>query len=305
MSGQHPTQRPIAGIAARLAAVAALGVMFALVKLTADRGVHIVESVFYRQALSLPLILGWVAVGPGVASLKTKRPAAHVGRMVLGLAAMTMNFLGMILLPLAEATVIGFSVPLFATVLAALWLREPTGRFRWSAVAAGFAGVLLVLRPDGAVLHSTGALVALTGAVATAIVTIYIRQLSRTETVAATVFWFTVSSLVPLGIGMAFVAQLHDPLTWALLAAIGLSGGVAQLLLTTALRLAPVAVVLPMDYTGLIWAGLFGWLIFGHLPVATTLIGAPLIIASGLAILWREQRLGRQAALGASESNAA
>ena len=287
--------RPATGIMLRLAAAAMLALMFALVKLTAARGVHIVESLFYRQAFALPFVLCWAALGPGFASLRTSRIGTHATRMVIGLGAMTLNFLGMTMLPLAEATVIGFAVPLFATVLAALFLGEKVGRYRISAVLIGFIGVLVVMRPDSAAMHSTGALIALAGAVATASVTIFIRQLGTTEATTTTVFWFTASSLIPLSLLMVFFARVHDPLTWALLVGIGVTGGIAQLLLTGALRFAPVAVVLPMDYTGLIWASLMGWLLFAALPVRATLIGAPIIIASGLAILWREHRLGKEA----------
>ena len=296
--------RPVTGIMLRLAAAAMLALMFALVKLTAARGVHIVESLFYRQAFALPFVLCWAALGPGFASLRTSRIGTHATRMVIGLGAMTLNFLGMTMLPLAEATVIGFAVPLFATVLAALFLGEKVGRYRISAVLIGFIGVLVVMRPDSAAMHSTGALIALAGAVATASVTIFIRQLGTTEATTTTVFWFTASSLIPLSLLMVFFARVHDPLTWALLVGIGVTGGIAQLLLTGALRFAPVAVVLPMDYTGLIWASLVGWLLFAALPVPATLIGAPIIIASGLAILWREHRLGKAAKASAAQAQA-
>ena len=296
--------RPVTGIMLRLAAAAMLALMFALVKLTAARGVHIVESLFYRQAFALPFVLCWAALGPGFASLRTSRIGTHATRMVIGLGAMTLNFLGMTMLPLAEATVIGFAVPLFATVLAALFLGEKVGRYRISAVLIGFIGVLVVMRPDSAAMHSTGALIALAGAVATASVTIFIRQLGTTEATTTTVFWFTASSLIPLSLLMVFFARVHDPLTWALLIGIGVTGGIAQLLLTGALRFAPVAVVLPMDYTGLIWASLMGWLLFAALPVPATLIGAPIIIVSGLAILWREHRLGKAAKAIAAQAQA-
>ena len=249
-------------------------------------------------------MLCWAALGPGFASLRTSRIGTHATRMVIGLGAMTLNFLGMTMLPLAEATVIGFAVPLFATVLAALFLGEKVGRYRISAVLIGFIGVLVVMRPDSAAMHSTGALIALAGAVATASVTIFIRQLGTTEATTTTVFWFTASSLIPLSLLMVFFARVHDPLTWALLVGIGVTGGIAQLLLTGALRFAPVAVVLPMDYTGLIWASLMGWLLFAALPVPATLIGAPIIIASGLAILWREHRLGKAAKASAAQAQA-
>jgi drug/metabolite transporter (DMT)-like permease len=293
---QASTHRPVAGIIVRLMAVAVLALMFALVKLTASHGVHIVEQLFYRQAFALPFVLGWAAVNPaGLVSLKTRRIGVHASRMTIGLMAMSLNFMGMILLPLAEATVIGFTVPLFATMLAALLLAERVGRFRWTAVAVGFVGILLVLRPDAAAFHSAGSLVALTGAVATAGVTIFIRQLGQTEAAVTTVFWFTALSMAPLGLLMLWFGQAHDAETWTLLAGVGATGAVAQLLLTTSLRFAPVSTVLPMDYTGLIWASLLGWLLFSAVPAPATLFGAPIVIASGLAILWREHRLGHGA----------
>ncbi|MFM6852992.1 MAG: DMT family transporter [Sphingopyxis sp.] len=300
--------RPVAAIVLRLMAVAALGAMFALVKLSAGRGVHIVESIFYRQALALPLVVIWIACGPGFASLRTDRLGDHLSRMGIGLTAMTFNFLGMTMLPLAEATVIGFTVPLFATIFAAVMLKEATGRYRWGAVLLGFIGILVVVRPDSAAMlapgHATGSLVALAGAVGTAGVTIFIRRLGATEPATTTVFWFTASSLVPLGVLMLHFGRGHDGATWGLLAAIGLSGGLAQMLLTLSLRYAPVAVVLPMDYTSLIWATLFGWLLFGALPVPETLVGAPIIIASGLIILLREHHLGKMAAARARAAQA-
>jgi drug/metabolite transporter (DMT)-like permease len=287
--------RPLAGIAARLAAAATLALMFALVKLAAARGVNLLETVFYRQLFALPLVLGWVAAGPGLASLKTARIGAHGVRATLGLSGMALNFLGMVLLPLSLATTIGFSVPLFATIFAALILGEPTGRYRWAAVIIGFGGVVFVARPDGALIANYGSLIALAGAVVTALVTIQIRQLSATEPSARIVFWFTALSLIPMGTLMLWYGEAHPPGVWLLLLGIGGIGGAAQLFLTTALRLAPVAVVLPMDYTGFIWASLFGWLFFDALPTPATLVGAPIIMLSGLVILWREHRLGRAA----------
>ena len=244
-------QRPVLGVGLRLITAALLAIMFALVKLVASRGVNVVESLFYRQCGSALCAAGYVAAGPGFASLKTQRVRAHVGRMALGVAAMGLNFLAFILLPLAEATAIGFSVPIFAVVLAALVLHEPTGRWRWSAVAAGFVGVLLIVQPTSGEVPLLGASVALVAALLTASVTIVIRRLGATERAATTVFWFAFSSLVPLGLAMLFLARAHDPTTWLLLGGLALAGGLAQLTLTGALRLAPVALVMPMDYTSL------------------------------------------------------
>jgi drug/metabolite transporter (DMT)-like permease len=292
-------QRPLAGVALRLLTALLLAIMFALVKLASTRGVNVVESLFYRQCGSALAATGFVALGPGFDSLKTKRVGAHVGRMALGLVAMALNFLAFILLPLAEATTIGFSVPIFSVVLAALLLGEPTGKWRWGAAAAGFAGVLLIVQPGRGEVPILGASVALAAALLTASVTIVIRRLGKTERAATTVFWFAVSSLAPLALLMPFFAGAHEGTTWAILAGMAVAGGLAQLTLTGALRLAPVALVMPMDYTSLLWAVLLGAWIFAEMPTPWIWVGAPIIIASGLVIVWREHRLHRRAALSA------
>jgi len=290
-------QQPLAGIALRLLTALLLAIMFALVKLASTRGVNVVESLFYRQCGSALCATVFVGLVPGFQSLRTQRVWAHVGRMALGVGAMGLNFLAFVLLPLAEATTIGFSVPIFSVVLAALVLREPTGKWRWGAVAAGFAGVLLIVQPGSGDVPLLGASVALVAALMTASVTIVIRRLGKTEQAATTVFWFAVSSLIPLGLLMLHFGGAHDAGTWGILAGLALSGGIAQLTLTGALRLAPVALVMPMDYTSLLWALLLGSWIFGEVPTPWIWIGAPIIVASGLVIVWREHRLRRLAAL--------
>ena len=292
-------QRPLAGIALRLVTALLLAIMFALVKLASTRGVNVVESLFYRQCGSALCATGFVALGPGFDSLRTKRVWAHVGRMALGVTAMGLNFLAFILLPLAEATTIGFSVPIFSVILAAIMLGEPTGKWRWGAVAAGFAGVLLIVQPGSGDVPLLGASVAIAAALLTASVTIVIRRLGKTERAATTVFWFAISSLAPLGLLMLWFGGAHHAGAWGLLAALALVGGLAQLTLTAALRLAPVALIMPMDYTSLLWAVLLGEWIFGEIPTPWIWVGAPIIIASGLVIVWREHRLHRLGALSA------
>lgn len=292
-------QRPLAGILLRLLTALLLAVMLAGVKLAGQRGVHVVESLFYRQIGSVVCATGLVLAGSGFASLRTKRVGAHVGRMAIGMTSMALNFLAILLLPLADATAIGFMVPIFATMLAALVLGEATGRWRWGAVLVGFLGVLLIVHPGQGGVPLTGAAVALAGAGVTAAVTIVIRQLGKTERASTTVFWFAASSLVPLGLLMLHFGRAHDATTFAILAGMALAGGLAQLTLTASLRLAPVALVVPMDYTSLLWAVLLGSWLFAELPSPSVWIGAPVIILSGLVIAWREHHLARRAALEA------
>lgn len=290
-----PRDRRLAGIAARLIAAFCLSVMFALVKLADAHGVHVVESLFYRQAFAIPLVIGWMlASGAGWGALRTARPGAHAWRTLIGLTGMTLNFSTFLLLPVAEATVMGFTVPIFATILSTLLLAEPTGRHRWSAVVLGFAGVLLAVRPGTGALPPLGVAVGLAAGIVTAGVSITLRQIGRTESAVTTVAWFTGLSMLPLGALMLRFGQAHDGIGWLLLVAIGLTGGIAQLTLTASLRLAPVSVVLPMDYSSLLWAVAIGWLVFGTLPAGTTWVGAPLIVASGLYIIYREHRLRRE-----------
>lgn len=284
-------QHPLLGMGLRLLTALLLSIMLAGVKYASQRGVHVVESLFYRQVGTAICATLWIGMGPGFQLVRTRRVRAHVTRMAIGLTGMFLIFMSSILLPLAEATAIGFSVPIFSTVLAALVLGEPTGKWRWGAVVVGFLGVLVIIQPGSDHVSGLGVAVAITSALVTASVTIVIRRLSATEAAPTIVFWFAVSSLVPLSIAMIFFGQAHDPYTWAVIAVMALAGGAAQLTLTGALRLAPVALVMPMDYTSLIWATLLGFLLFDQMPSQWTWIGAPIIIGSGLVILWREHRL--------------
>ena len=134
----------------------------------------------------------------------------------------------------------------------------------------------------------------------TASVSLVLRELGRTEPAGVVVFWFTTLSMIPLGLAMPFVAKNHDLVTWGLLLMIGLFGGIAQLCLTAALRWGPVSVVLPMDYSAIIWTTLLGVAIGENWPLATTWIGAALIVASGLYIAWREHLRARRPVVSAA-----
>lgn len=275
-------------IGLRLLSALLFSVMNVGIKLAETHGAALGEILFFRQFGATLLVCAVVAGGPGFASLKTRRFGAHVVRCAVGLISMAFGFTALTLLPLAEATTIGFSMPIFATILGALVLGETTGWRRWSAVLAGFVGVVIVTGAGGGAIPPLGAASGILAALLTATVSILLRQIGRTEQVMTTVFWFSFLSLLPLGLVLAFTTRAHPPLVWALLMGIGLVGGCAQLAMTGSLSRGAVSIVVPMDYSSLVWATLFGWLFFARLPVTATWIGAPIIIASGLYIVWRE-----------------
>jgi len=287
--GSIGQNRPLAGIVTRLAAMLSLAFMFAFVKLAGEQGVHVTESLFYRQLIAMPLIcfLIWRSQA-GWPSIVTDKHRPHILRSCLGIFAMGLNFWAMTLLPLADATTISFTVPIFATLFAALILREKVGIRRWSAILIGFVGVLIVIQPGGSLIPAFGAAVALVGALVTASVTMVIRILGRTETSVVTIFWFSVYTLPALTVCAFNYGGGHDAKTWGYLLGIGIFGALGQLCITQSLRLAPVSTIVPMDYTSLIWATIFGSLLFGQYPGLSIRLGAPISIGSGLVIAWRQ-----------------
>lgn len=283
--------KPLYALVLRAGAMLMLACMFASVKYLSENGVHLVESLFFRQLGALPVVLLFLMRGPGLKGIYTRHFNKHLSRSALGICGMVCFFTSYIMLPLAEATTIGFATPIFATILSALFLKEDVGMHRWTAVLAGFAGVLVITQygaaPDTE-FNILGVSIALLAALIASVISLMLRDLGRTEAPTTILFWFSALTLVPLAILLPFFIQPHSPRIWAGLAIMGLVGGFGQWLLTSALRWGPVSLVISMDYTSLIWSTLLGWLIWSTLPGAYTWIGAALICSSGIYISWRE-----------------
>lgn len=295
-ASSRPAQDRLLGIGLRVGATTCFAFMAAAIKLGYQSGVSTPELAFYRFAIGLVPLLCWIVWTRNYGAWRTDRPMAHATRAAIGLTTMLLAFSSLAYLPLAESTTIGFAAPLFAVALSALILKEKVGRHRWGAVAIGFLGVLVVMRPGGTQVAPIGLALAIAAAFGVGLVTITIRQIGRTEGTQTTVLWFSLLSMLVLGALMPVFARAHPPETWAILAALGLFGGFGQLFLTSSLRYAPVSVVVPLDYTQLLWAVLLGWWLFADQPPATTWAGAAVIIASGLYTLYREHKLGRERA---------
>jgi drug/metabolite transporter (DMT)-like permease len=278
------------GIGLRLLAAALMATMGALIKLAETLGAGLADTMFFRQLCALPIVTLYLWQTDGLGAVRTQRFGAHVGRTAAGLVGMCFTFGSIHLLPLAEATTFQFTAPLFATLLGALWLREPTGVHRWAAVAVGFAAIVVIAEPGGHVIPPFSAAVGLMAGFMIAFTSVLLRQIGRTEGAGTTVFWFSALSVPPLALFWLTDLRAHPPMVWAILVAIGTVGGAGQIALTAALRHGPVSVIVPMDYSSLLWATLFGWLLFDQFPSGSTWIGAPILIGSGIYIALREHR---------------
>jgi len=277
------------GILCRIGSGLSFSTMGAMLKLASTQGLNAPELVFYRSLFGLPVVLFWALSRESLAALRPNRPLAHVWRGGLGLLAMGLGFQALILLPLADATAINFTAPIFATVLSFLILKEQVGMHRWAAVLIGFAGVLVVARPAGSSLPILGVAIGLVAALGQAGVTTTLRHLQRSENMVAIVFWFAVAGILVGGLLMPIFGNVHSAKAMAFVVAGGLAGGVGQLFMTASLR-APVSVVSSFDYLQIVAATAYGWLLFSDVPRTSTILGAALIAGSGLYTAFREHR---------------
>ncbi|PZU08283.1 DMT family transporter [Sphingomonas sp.] len=289
-----PPDRPLLGMGLRIVSATCFAFMAALLKGASGRGADTVEMMFYRSIGALPIVFLWTLAGPGLDHLATRRPIAHLTRSIIGTISMFCTFGALSLLPLGEATTITYTAPIFATLFSAALLHERIGPHRWVAVAIGFAGMMLVVRPGGAGFAPLGVALAIAAALATSAVMITLRQIGKTEHTAAIVFWFTTFGAVVGGALLPIFGHIHDPITYALLIGGGLCGGAAQISMTSSLRYAPVSSVVPFDYLQILWATLIGWMIFASPPTGSALCGAALIAASGIYTAYREHRKGQE-----------
>ena len=294
------------GIALKIAATFSFGVMGLLVKLLGD-GFHAGQIIFFRAFFALiPVfaLLWWQ--GGTLASLATQRPGAHALRSGAGTMAMFFGFSALLLLPLADATAIGFAAPVISVILAVFILGEAVRVYRWAAVATGFLGVLMMVWPHlgggtddrAGGGQALGALFALLGAVCSAFAMNFIRLMSRPGeghepgTTIAFYFQATAAALGALFLPFVWVTPSWGDL--ALLIAVGICGGMGQLLMTHSYAYAPVATIATFDYVAMIWALAFGYLFLSEFPVPLVIAGAAVVAGSGLFIVWRERQLGRE-----------
>lgn len=277
----------LTGIAMMCVGVACLSVNDAIAKiLTASYSP--VQILFMRNLVALPFALLVTVTMGGPGALRSRRPAAHLLRGVLWIGATILFFTSIMHLPLAEATALVFVAPLFITALSALFLAEAVGWRRWLAVIAGFIGVLVIIRPGGDAFQPVSLLPVATAFVY-ALLMLSARWVDPRESVWTLLLYLTaVGALLSDFLAPFFWTAIHPGDIW-LFAAIALFGTAGMTMMTQAFRLAPAALVAPLDYTALPWAATLGWLIWNDVPDFATFLGATIIIASGVFIILRER----------------
>lgn len=303
--------RAVTGILLKLASTMMFTCMSTLVRV-AGRDVPVGEVVFCRSFFALiPLFIMLAWRNEIMDAFRWTSLASHMKRGVIGATGMFSGFVGLTMLPLADSTAISYAAPLMVVPLAYFLLGEQVRIYRWSAVAVGFVGVVVILWPhlDLAALsgndrQSTGALFALGGAVCAAFATIQVRKLVNTETTAAIVFTFMMLCAVmglatwPLGEAVPVLGRWIVPTRWQgfVLVMVGVFGGLGQIFLTMSYRYADTSLIAPFEYFSMIWAIVMGYLVFSDLPSVYVLSGGAIVVASGIFVIWREQRLGLERA---------
>jgi len=249
-----------------------------------------IEMVCYRGIVALAIITPYMLVTRPGAVFKTRRIKAHLYRALVGNIAVGFVFWAYALLPMADATALMFSSPLFVAALSPLFLKERVDRFRWIAVGAGFAGILLIIRPSGEILFNTASLVGLAAAFSNALVDMALRNLGRTDDPLTTVFYFLFFGvLVTAPYAVCFgTLPGRELLPWIL--GIGGFAAIQQVAKTTAYRFAEASLLAPYTYSAILWATWLGWLLWGELPKLTVMVGTLVVTGSNFFIFWKEKQ---------------
>lgn len=288
------------GLNERAARLAGIGLMLAGIwafSFGDALGKYIVASYPVGQLLFLRAVASLVLLSPLIwrsrhEFLRLERPGLHVLRVVLSTLEVAAFFVAVIYLPLADVITFYLAAPIFVTALSALVLREQVGWRRWCAVGVGFCGVLIAMQPSAQTI-TWSALIALGGSTCFAILMLITRSLrGASDAVLASsqfIGTFTFGALLlPFG---WVTPSLPGFGLFALAGAISVG---ALLCVNRSLKLAPASVVVPYQYSMIVWAVMFGYLVFGDVPTMATLIGAAIIIGAGFYIFLREQALGRE-----------
>ncbi len=293
-------RQPLMGIALKVISVSVFVMMSSLIKSAGM--VPSGQIVFFRSFFAIFPIIAMLAWRRELATaFRTTHPVSHIMRGLVGVTAMGLGFFALTRLPLPDAITLNYAQPLIVVVLSAVFMGEVVRIYRWSAVAVGFLGVIIIAWPKLTLLtgdagleaaEAVGVIAALCAATGSAVAMLLVRRLVQTEKTATIVLWFsvtaTVLSLFTIPFGWADLSREQ----YLALAGAGICGGVAQILMTECYRHAELSTIAPFEYTSMLLAIVIGYFAFGDVPTLYTLVGGMIVIGAGLFIIWRERQLG-------------
>ena len=286
--------RPVLGMVCALSAFFTFAVMNVFAKLLSEHH-HVVEIAFYRNLIaSLPFLFMIYGMGKRDILKINSSPKGILIRSTLGTVSLAVTFAAFANLPFADATAFLFTASLIVPAFGFFFLHEHVGRFRWTAILIGFIGVLIMVRPTGNI-DTFGVSLALTAALMHATLQTIVRALGKTEKPETVTFYFVFIGTFLCLIPMPFFFHMPSWNEVPMIIGLGLTGAIAQMFISTAYKFAPASIVTVFNYSGIIWAALFGFIFWNEWPNIYIWIGGGIVIASNIFILYREQKLARQA----------
>ena len=292
LAANEQQHRPVVGVFLKLSSVVLLSCLAACVKYLGN-GVPTGQIIFVRGVISMAVLAFIAWHFHGFRILRTERLGSHAIRSLAGTASMFCWFTALTMIPLADFTAISFTAPLFLTLLAMVLLGERIHIYRWSALAIGFVGVIITIGPHLTLGgNSVGVLVAFGAAVFSAMAIATLRSMSGSggEHPLAITFYFSLTTVVVSALTAVGGWPMPTREQWFFIVLSAMFGVFGQLLMTMSYRYAEASTLAPLDYTNLLLAVTLGLYFFDEVPHWSMWIGAPLVIAAGLIILWREYR---------------
>lgn len=277
------------GIALMLISEVCWVTMNAMIKHLSD-SYPALQLLFFRNAVTVPVMIWLVMLTGGYSVLRTHRARLHLLHALIGVTGMTCLIVSVSRLSLSDTVTITYAAPLFITALSVPFLNEKVGFRRWAAVLVGFAGVLIVARPDIGI--NPVILILLGGTLCFASTVIIRRHLSRTENSAAVTLYYSIAGTCAGGLALPWVWVAPTAFDWMILLVMGVIAALTQITLTMAIKEAPVSVLSPLLYLTLAVAVGGDIIVWGVYPALTTMVGAGGIIFAGLYIIYRESGLG-------------
>ncbi len=288
----EPQDNIIKGMVAGLGAFFMLSLMNVFAKLLSETH-HVIEIAFYRNLIAtLPFLFMIFVMNKREITKISSRKTGVFARAIIGTISLVTTFAAFAAMPMADTTAFLFTSSLAIPILGFFFLGERVGIYRWSAVLVGFIGVIIMLNPGGG-MNYIGVSLALCAATMHAILQTILRYLGKTEKPETITFYFVAIGTVIAGLAMPWVASMPTIQEIPLFLAVGITGLIAQYLLSIAFGNAPAAVVTVFNYSGLLWSVAFGWFIWNDWPMASIWIGGAIVIASNIFIIIRESRLSK------------